>query len=351
MSTNEPRLFTGYFPLWGATFDSDSVGIVGGRTVAYVPDPSEWNLVQKSDVWFERWLNSGDPTGPKPPLCLVTILDVGDDEEVVEATEQRRPVAQAEARTAVLTLRLWKAGWFLDPALAEEIFRCELLNQRLVGPYRQAMLGGDLGGTPAPYELSITELSASHDEVTPVARLRERLDHYRLSCAHASADIVIDNFNRSYGYQIAPTARAAFLFTALDAMLGGFSARRVEGVRLRSRFRARVTGAVRRMTDYESEAAWLDEEGRAIRNAIAHGHPASVSERAGAAYERLQAIVRAVLRQYIDFSVAWSVDADPMRERLELQPDASPMASYNALLEARARGEASAALLDEIDAT
>ena len=72
--TTESPMFAGYFPLWGARFDSDAGGLVGGHLLAYVPNSGEWRQVSKTDVWIERLrYNHESPEGPEPPLCLVAI--------------------------------------------------------------------------------------------------------------------------------------------------------------------------------------------------------------------------------------------------------------------------------------
>ena len=61
-----------YFPLWGATFDSDGVGGIGRGVMVYVPYAEEWRIIQKTDVWMAQWRSEGGRgEGPTPPCCIV----------------------------------------------------------------------------------------------------------------------------------------------------------------------------------------------------------------------------------------------------------------------------------------
>ena len=231
------------------------------------------------------------------------------------------------------------------PPLAEIIFALGPFNYRWVGPYRQAFLAGTATISLAPYRLQADSLAAKRGETAPIPVLWTLIRRYRQQASHASADLAIENFHRSYGYEIPGSQRATFLFTALDAMLGGMSAQRIGTVRLRNPFRQRVFAALEAMrdsgnkgeVDAAEEAGWLDEEGREIRNRLAHGGPAQVAEAAQNGFMRLRAVVRPLLVQYLTFSLHWAGREAEMRRRLRIRGRCSPAAAYNLALEMYAR--------------
>jgi hypothetical protein len=359
MTRETSGLLLGYFPLWGASLDSDSVGLMGGTVAAYVPSADEWRQVTKFDVWMERFRNTPLlPDGPEPPVCLVVVETPGDKEDLGHALGRLGNTMIANADEAVLALRLLKAGWFLDPGLSERIFSFGLLNQRLVGPYRQAFINGVPENAPPGYRLSIGELARSQDQAAPTKNVWRLIQQYRKVKPHASADIAIENFHRSYGYQLPGTQRAVFLFMALDAMLGGMSVPRFRGVEITCPFRARITAALQTLPhaeagfDSNEEASWLDSRGREIRNAVAHGNLTTIAEKAEKNYNRIQSIVRLILRQYLEFSVKWATQSTQISSQLAIPDQSAPAAVYNKLLEAQSYGniDASDLLRPEISA-
>src|SRR5258706_9347319 len=152
--------FQGYFPMWGLTFDSDDVGVIEEQVVVYVPDVGEWREVEKFDVFMERWRGSNPYSldGPIPPTCLVTVAPIRENEDFQEAFDRLADPMMAQMQDAILALRLLKEGWFLDPDFSDQIFSLVGFNTRIVGPYRQAFLGGLHDLIPPPYHLSIDEL-------------------------------------------------------------------------------------------------------------------------------------------------------------------------------------------------
>jgi hypothetical protein len=257
----------------------------------------------------------------------------------------------ASARDAVLALRLAKAGWFLDPELAEVAFAvmADGRFQRRPGPYRQAFLAGvDVPAAYCATELRLADLTTL-ERRGPVTRVFDMLAAYRAAGGNGSADIASESFLRSFGYQLAGAQRAAALFTALDAMLGGMSARRIGRVALRPRyFRRRVEAALNVVDDpsldAETEALWLDSQGggRGLRNAIAHGDAGAIGPDADPSALRLQALVRALLPQYVAFAIRWAEGSASIVEGFRLPPGCSFAAAYNKILEALARGDAGA---------
>jgi hypothetical protein len=206
-------------------------------------------------------------------------------------------------------------------------------NQRVAGPYRQAGLSGAVEGAFAAYELRLDDLITAPDDEPPIAQLFGLVQAYREQGTGA-ADIAIRNFGHSYGYTLTGTARALMLFTALDAMLGGMSVRQIGLYKVTTTFAERLQQALelgpespRRWA--ESESAWLDSEGRRLRNALVHGRPSEVADFADGSHERIRAVVRHVLTLYIEFCVQLSLEM-PLAKGEEAQ---SPVAEFIAAVE------------------
>ena len=364
MTTQTTRLVSFYSPLWGASFDSDNVGKVGDHVTAYFPELEEWWQIQKSDVWKERVQYDGlfpglDIEDAKPPLCLVVVNLLGENEEFYEGIDRLRNSMISQTKDAVLALRLLKSGWFLDPDLAEQVFNHEGFNLRQLGPYRQIFLT-DIPDIPLDcYALKISELSISKDEKAPVTHMWDLIQNYRVGKPHASAEIAIENFRRSYGFQLSGTQRATFLFIALDAMLGGMSSWKIGKLKLKSKFRERILVG---LSDASSDkmiqgkhidqvVLWLDNGetgGRAMRNSLAHGRPSSVEMQAEQRYLLLQEIVRLLLRQYLEFSTLYSIYKINISSLLGIPNFYSPKEAYNKFLEMRAQGASSIPTISDL---
>ncbi len=345
----------GYFPLWGASFDSEDSGLVGGQDIAMIPYLEEWRFIQKSDVWKERMKHervvnpefSDQAWGPPPPLCLVVVEQLDSKEDFARAASRLMLTMRTAAQDALLALRLHKPGWCIDPDLTEWALVKESSIIRSPGPYRQAFMMGVPEGTPQGYVLGINELTGAGHVKGPVSTLYDQIVIYRLH-ANSAADIAIENFTRSFGYQLAGVHRVAFLFTVIDAMLGGMSARRIGDLKLKRRFRQPVTAALQAPSDEpwigvdataEELAMWLDTAGRSIRNAIAHGEARKVAQEAENNWMLLQAIVRIVLRQFIRFSIKWNDEKTTLSKRLNLDASAALVQAYNRALERGADGD------------
>jgi hypothetical protein len=208
--------------------------------------------------------------------------------------------AYAVAGDAVLALRLWRPGFFLDPFSTEVLLRDGDRATRAGGPYRQA--------THDAAEEHLPPYAYRHDEHAPKALRLVR--QYRAGALDGPAEAAVQAFQRSYGYQLSPAARCLCLFTALEAMLGGMGKREVGGVHLTMGFRARAESALRLPgahdgLDAAEEAKWLDTKARRLRTGLAHGRWSDHAESAQAAQGRLQALVRHLLWAYLSFAAAW----------------------------------------------
>lgn len=356
-----------YGPIWGASFNSEGCSVIGEDVVVCIPWEDEWRTLQKTDVWMERFRAAANARqlksieGPTPPVCLVVIGRLEKGEDFYDAVRRMGDSMIKHSEDAVLSLRLAKSGWFLDPKLSEitffsdtsDVIRGSLIS-RIVGPYRQIFLGS----APEPdlplYNLNADELPSEKVESTAVSELWKLIQRYRQH-PNSSADIAIKNFNASYGYQLSSTHRAAFLFTALDAMFGGMSRKEVAGLKMKSKFRARIASALEALDQaHPSEfffaitretpsdiVEWLDSAscgGRYIRNAISHGRPSSVAREAEDSFDYLQAILRLLLRQFLEFSVKWADSAPVICDRFKIPYPCATAAAYNKILEAYAKG-------------
>lgn len=349
MSNGTLQTLSLYFPLWGASFDSDAVGRIGSGIAACVPYSDEWHTVQQTDVWMAQFRSSPRVEGPSPPCCLVVMAALDKEASVEEAVDTKGAEMLSAARNAVTALRLFRTGWFLQPELAFYVFYAPSLPNnvlRFPGPYRQAFVSGT-SFLPMPgFALSIQDLTQDINAPGPIAATWQLLQEYRLSGGDTSVEIALESFNRSYGYQLNDTHRAANLFTALDAMLGGMSARKIGRVSINPRgFARRVEAALRTARsptfsgDPHNEARWLDwkDGGRGIRNAIAHGKSQTVAAAAAESYDRLQAIVRTLLCQYLRFSVIWFSGRSWIATQLDIPPDSPLAAAYVKALEVEAK--------------
>ncbi len=342
MNAKSESYLTSYFPLWGVTFDSEEVGVVGDSIQAYIPYQEEWKVIQKSAVYMENIYTN---LTRKPPVCLSIRETLGENETISDGHNRLGGPMRQAAREAVLALRLCKAGWFLDPELAEYVFISGFEKIRYPGAYRQAFIGSNPDQLPSKYELRLEELSTPMGDIGPITLVWTLIRRYQTGKPHSSADIAIENFNRSYGFLLSGTQKMSFLFTALDAMLGGMSTVQVEKARLASQFSRRVKAALEVAgrnpdnsgLDPSAEAKWLDENGREMRNAIAHGKSETVETQAGEGVHRLEAVIRLLLRQYLEFSVRWAEKSEAIASRFRLAGKPSPREAYNRLLDLQAR--------------
>jgi len=339
-----------YFPLWGASFNSDGVGGIGRAVTVCVPYAEEWRIIQEKDVWMAQWRSEGSRSqGPTPPCCVVLFTPLGRADTIHAAIEEVGQALLSIARTAVTALRLYRPGWFLQPEQAMYAFYAPSLAPNVVrapGPYRQVFVSDPNHVPMGLFELELDDLNQRPDTPGPIAATWDLLQDYQSTGGNASVEIAIESFNRSYGFQLRPQSRAANLFTALDAMLGGMSAWRIGSVPVKPRGYARRVEAALRSTaspafagDPSEVARWLhsDRGGRGLRNAIAHGTGSTVEPEAQRAYERLQSIVRSLLRQYLRFSIIWAQEQEETTARLGLATGSPLAAAYVTALEAEAK--------------
>jgi hypothetical protein len=347
MNAKVPPLWL-YLPLWGANFDSENVGLVGGQVLASIPYSDEWDEIQQNEVVQEQRRLANYTSLSEPPLCITVVEERFSSETVDEAVERIGSKMLSQAQTAVLVMRLYKSGWFLTPDQAEICFAINEQGwnlQRRPGPYRQAFLTG-LDNIPFPgYDLKIAELTTSNSEPGAISLLWNQLIEVRSNADNASVEIALENLNRSYGFQLKPSQRLAHLFMALDAMLGGFNEDEPGGLKLSGssskfsqRFKAALLADGQEFIEANQQVGWLNNNkpggGRWLRNCIAHGDDINTDSLADAAQLRLQDIIRVLLRQYIRFLIRWNSDMLDISQHFKLPETCSPVGAYNAILAA-----------------
>jgi hypothetical protein len=350
MSTTSAPTLSLYFPLWGATFDSDEVGAIGPGVVAYVPYPDEWRSIQKTDVWMAQWRSdAGRVEGPTPPCCIVVFATLTEGESMEAAVARAGARLRRSARTAVTALRLYRSGWFLQPEQAFSVYYAPSLSPsvlRAPGPYRQIFVSGRVHLPVTPYALRLADLTRQLDRPGPIAAAWELLQAYQRTGGNTSVEIALEGLHLSYGFQLRPASRAGNLFTALDAMVGGMSAWKVGGVPVKPRgYARRIEAALRTARspafhDDPLEAArWLhhDRGGRGLRNALAHGTGTAVEAAVADAIDRLQDIVRSLLWQYLRLSAVWARRDHAVAARIGISRDAPLAAAYVTVLETESR--------------
>lgn len=348
-----------YLPLFGLEFDSEGVGAISHEVALYVPDVDEWRTVQKTDVFMAQWRNESVPSagGPRPPCCIVVSAGLPADKRLDEVIREDGERLQRLGRQSVTALRLYRAGWFLSPDLAFATFYAPTLPLNIIrapGPYRQAFVGG-CAELPMPgYRLSIKDLNTAPAASGSLSAVWNQLEACRSAGRNSSVEIAIESFDRSYGYQLRPASRAAELFTALDAMIGGMSARQIGTVRVNPRgFTERIAAALKHAADPAiraravDEARWLNAlevdgglGGRGLRNAIAHSHGQAVEVQAAAQYSRLRAIVCELLLQYVALATRWMQDRAAISERLRIATESPLTGAYLRALDAEVSGTA-----------
>ncbi len=336
-----------YCPLWGISFEMDTpdlagvgAGLLAGTTLVYVPFEAEWRFIQQGDVFAESNGAGSMPGGI--PLCLVERSAAAIPQSLDDRIGRLGRGMLDAAEDAVLALRLYQDGWFLQPDLAELVFTDgEHLLRREPGPYRQAFMSGVprmLGGN---YSLRLSDLTAEASRPGPVTRVFEKIAAYRATGGNTAVDTALDNFRRSFGYQMMGVQRLAHLFVSLDALFGGMSARRIGAVDLRPRFfRRRLEAALTAAVgdDLSDEASWLDSRARVLRNAIAHGDSIETIVDADVGAVRVQRLLRPLVQAVLTFASRWASNSRPIIERFRLPATCSFGGAYNKVLEARARG-------------
>jgi len=384
ITMNSVRTFTGYFPLWGVSFDSEECGLMGGRVLVCKPYEEEWRKILKSDVLIEfSKYHQQNITGiePQPCLCLtyplyddisfgmskhaeahnIPVVDteqaLPDQGELPAAIEQQLNDINIQISDAIITLRLLKSGWFHDPRLIEYSFMSsDDFSQvlRVPGPYRQLFMAGFDERFPTFYQLSISDLSKTRDDQSPLSEIWNLIQRYRQSGGNMAVEIAIQNFNNAYSLvgNVSYEQKIAFLFTSLDAVMGGMSLRKkgnkyfLNKTEMTLLFKDRIYEVLKNanIPFAENEARWLDSI-RSVRNPIAHGAKESMEKVAEENFERLLALIRIILKRYISFSTRWNTDRQRIAQLSGLEENTSLVEAFNKVLENSFLGSTEAGLL------
>lgn len=258
-----------------------------------LPSMSDWHFLQPSeatdmsDVW--------DLDDHLPWICIV-----------VGGGGMRRSAAAAAAEDVVRALRLYRAGWFLDPSLSETIHdNGGGRLTRAMGAYRMLYHDEDTQSSrPQPQDCLKLEVSDFADG-SALHGIFAVLRQHRQAPA-ASAEMALEAFGRSYGCRLDVAQRVLLLSLAMEVLLGSRQAGR-EQAPLDKRLQAAL--ALAGANDGGAIAHWFDTEARILRNAVAHGRKLNNQTHARAA-RQLSDLTRSVLMRYLVFSRHWS-EGDP----------------------------------------
>jgi hypothetical protein len=220
-----------------------------------------------------------------PIACLGVGHPSGDDDE-----RELVPMLR-ERDLAVTALRLAGFGAFVDPELLG-VYVYDGITRTIDSSVFSPMILRGMGKEP--------EESFGEDDISRLYPWWQLLLDYDRRARHDEIDHVLALYRRAHDRQfLPPDARAALLFATLESMVG--------------RFRApddpvQLEGVVRRIVgDDDPAAAWFAENGRALRNAIAHGYWNRDEE----PLDRLQALLGPVLVAFLE---AW-VDGEDRDRR------------------------------------
>ena len=268
----------GYYPLWGASFDSEEGGLVGPRVVASYPFEEEWFRLMDFNTRSSAIMVDGawvfDPKS-LIPLCLTTLFDLPDDSSKQKAPPDR-PRFDKRIDHAITAMRLHKPGWFLTPYSAQVSITAGGVVYTYPGLYR-SMVPRLVDEKPfVPYELSLGDLHRRHTQSPPplyeIYSALERLDD---APQKTGLRFALHLFNSSFAFGLSKTHRCGLLFTTLEIVVGRMSNRRDDGKSLRTSFQKRLHRALELsgVSSPGEKAAWTNSRdgGRGIRNAIAHG--------------------------------------------------------------------------------
>jgi hypothetical protein len=234
--------------------------------------------------------------------CLFT----GSHDESLDALARAEPALLRDRDLAVLALRFAGFTEFDDPELLGTYLYHGSLRWRRPTTIRQTVLRR-LQRVPTQV------FSPDAQRLTdPFVRL---LYDYDANGQHVDVEHVLAMLRRTFDrHFLPPGTTARLMFGALEAMLGRFR-RAGEGVALEA--------LVRRGAGASSGADWFDAEGRATRNAVAHGRFRGIEASEQAALIQLQSLLVAVVPAFLKSWMSCS-------ERERLRPATAFIASLSA---------------------
>jgi hypothetical protein len=314
----------GYYPLWGASFDSDEIGMVNDLVCASYPYQDEWFDLMTRSARLHALMTDDLTVFVKDdlipgrrahiPLCLTTFTLQDDarwglqDVQYLVALKKR---FDARIRMAVTALRLYKPGWFLDPSAGQISVRDGEFILKWPGLYRDMLPRLVYGWSPEDgYRLSIQDLlpvdSEGMEQPPRLYRIAEALGSLKRDHGFPEGRPALATWNFSYEYGLSDRQRYSLLFTALETALGPMSSWSADDSVGRMPFQRRVERAIRLSgrPDAKECADWMDNPrgGRGIRNAIAHG--SQLVDDHTLVLARLREVVRSSLLALVGFAAA-----------------------------------------------
>jgi hypothetical protein len=220
-----------------------------------------------------------------PIACLGVGHPSSDDDE-----QDLAPLLR-ERDLAVTALRLAGFGAFVDPELLG-MYVYEGITRTIDSSVFSLTILREMGTEP--------DERFGEDDIGRLYPWWQLLLDYDRRARHDEIDHVLALYRRAHDRKfLPPDARAGLLFATLESMLGRFRAPDDP---------AQLEDLVRRIAgDDDPAAAWFAEEGRALRNAIAHGY----WDRDEDPLNRLQALLGPVLVAFLE---AW-VDGEDRDRR------------------------------------
>jgi hypothetical protein len=227
---------------------------------------------------------AGDPSG-MPVHAVIGLLGVGDAD--LDDLRRRR-------RDAVLALRLAGFARFVDPSLLGWYVFEGPLRTRIPTVLRQSVI--QQAGHPAPEVVSTADQDA-------VAMLAALVEDYRDRSADVDVDALLDEFLVAHPNDFLPgETSAALMLATIESAFGRFRPRSAP---------VQLEDLVAVVSDGDA-AQWFATEGRAFRNAVAHGRWVGSNEPRTVDAENLilTSIARSLLLDLLHFATSERDDDD-----------------------------------------
>ncbi|NMM50838.1 hypothetical protein [Marinigracilibium pacificum] len=320
-------------PIWGAflkdskpelTLKETKFNKLGSGISIFYPSIEELIIIKKSAI---SNTNTVIPLHIK--ILLPDLMNEGFTEKLINDSI-------SIIKDVVYALRLYKFGWFMNPLFTEIVFENGMLINRLPGHYRQSFYY-NAENNPAihySYELSKEDFSDNSSLLKIYRLLVEYKGH-----SNTSVDIAIDSFNSAFGYQIKLKDQLNFLFTSLDAAMGGMSASYIDNIKLKARFKERLQTLIdcAGLAITNEQLNWFDDYkngGRAIRNGIAHGNwGIDLENIAEQNFENIYEVIKNVLIEYINFCTVYSINPALISDNFDITKANSYCGIFNKVLE------------------
>lgn len=338
---------TYYLPLYGMKLDSNLVGFLGSGEVGISkPYPDEWRHINRSDVWMEMVGNNVSLFHSEEdiPPCLTLRFSCGADEPPEHFFGRNYNEFRRQVEIPLLSLRLYKAGFFFSPQLAQQILSStNAMVSREPGPYRQFFMDYHTDFFGDGYKLSIKELIQNSGDNPPLNQIYLLLLDTVDQEPGFLDSIPVRNFILSHSLFTRATHRCAALFTCLEGLLA--TNEFLDGNHGKSRIhyaeRLRRMLEIAGVKDAVARSRWFDDHkggARFLRNNIAHGNQRAIMELAERTVGELQEMVRIILKEYIIY-LAMTAERDENDRAKEYSAN-DAMLSFNIAIESFINGNA-----------